>query len=41
MNKRDLIDAIVIIFVILALFILNLYQSYELENNQNRIKNLI
>ena len=40
MNKRDLIDSIVTIFVILALFILNLYQSYELENNQNRINEL-
>lgn len=40
MNRRDLIDAIVIVFVILALFILNLYQSYELENNQNRINEL-
>lgn len=40
MNKKDLIDAIVIVFVILALFILNLYQSYELETNQNRINEL-
>lgn len=40
MNRKDLIDAIVIVFVILALFILNLYQSYELETNQNRINEL-
>lgn len=40
MNKRNLIDTVEIVFVILALFVLNLYQSYELETNQNKINEL-
>ena len=40
MNKRELINIIVLEFVILAFFILSLYQSYELETNQNRINEL-
>ncbi|MGM9881497.1 MAG: hypothetical protein ACI31S_01485 [Bacilli bacterium] len=40
MNKRDLIDIIVLEFIIFAFFILSLYQSYELETNQNRINEL-